>query len=81
MPQVIASVAATAFGVQNSKRNFEQNRKLPYMIAGIVFTALFVGAVHLVVSTVPRCSGVQSSQSLLLADPEHRRHNKYRDQN
>lgn len=84
MLQVISSVVAATFGVQNCKnrkRDFEQNRMQPYIIGGIVFIALFVGAVHLVVSTVLRCSAVQSSQSLLLADPEHRRHDKYRDQN
>ena len=60
--QVIGSVAAAAFGVQNSKnrkRDFEQNNILPYIIAGIVFTVLFVGGVYLVVSTVLRSSGVQ----------------------
>lgn len=60
--QVIGSVAAAAFGVQNSKnrkRDFEQNRILPYIIGGIIFTALFVAAVYLVVTTVLRSSGVQ----------------------
>lgn len=59
--QIIASVAAAAFGVQNSKnrtRDFEQNSILPYIIGGIVFTVVFVGAVYLVVSTVLRSSGV-----------------------
>ncbi len=58
--QVIASVAAAAFGVQNSKnrkRDFEQNSILPYIIGGVVFTVVFVGAVYLVVSTVLRSSG------------------------
>ncbi|MGI9293080.1 MAG: DUF2970 domain-containing protein [Pseudomonadales bacterium] len=60
--QVIASVAAAAFGVQNSKnrkRDFEQSSILPYIIGGIVFTVLFVGGVYLVVSTVLRSSGAQ----------------------
>ncbi len=59
--QIIASVAAAAFGVQNSKnrtRDFEQNSILPYIVGGIVFTVVFVGAVYLVVSTVLRSSGV-----------------------
>ncbi len=58
--RVIASVAAAAFGVQNSKNrqhDFEQNSILPYIIGGIVFTVVFVGAVYLVVSTVLRSSG------------------------
>lgn len=59
--QIIVSVAAAAFGVQNSKnrtRDFEQNSMVPYIIGGIVFTVVFVGAVYLVVSTVLRSSGV-----------------------
>ncbi|MGI9283812.1 MAG: DUF2970 domain-containing protein [Pseudomonadales bacterium] len=58
--QVIASVAAAAFGVQNSKnrkRDFEQNSILPYIVGGIVFTVLFVGGVYLVVTTVLHSSG------------------------
>lgn len=58
--QVIASVAAAAFGVQNSKnrkRDFAQNSMLPYIIGGIIFTILFVGGVYLVVSTVLSSSG------------------------
>ena len=59
--QVIASVAAAAFGVQNSKnrkRDFGQKNILPFIIGGIVFTVVFVAAVYFVVSIVLRSSGV-----------------------
>ncbi len=55
MLQLMASVFAAAFGVQNSKnreRDFSQNSFTPYIIAGVVFTILFVAAVYLVVSLV-----------------------------
>jgi hypothetical protein len=53
--QVVASVLAAAFGVQSKKnreRDFKQGRFLPFIVTGIVFTALFVAGVYLVVSTV-----------------------------
>ncbi len=53
--QVIGSVFAAAFGVQSSKnreRDFKEGRFVTFIIAGLVFTALFVGTVYLVVSTV-----------------------------
>ena len=53
--QVAGSVLAAAFGVQSSKnreRDFKGGSFLPFIIAGVLFTALFVGSVYLVVSTV-----------------------------
>jgi hypothetical protein len=53
--QIVGSVLAAAFGVQSSKnreRDFKEGRFLPFIIAGIVFTALFVAAVYLVVTAV-----------------------------
>jgi hypothetical protein len=53
--QMIGSVFAAAFGVQSSKnreRDFKQGRFAYFVIAGILFTVLFVGTVYLVVSTV-----------------------------
>ncbi len=58
--QVFASVAAAAFGVQNSKnrkRDFEQKSILPFIIGGVVFTVVFIAAVYFVVSMVLRSSG------------------------
>ena len=52
---VALSVVAAAFGVQSSKnreRDFASGSYLPYIIGGIVFTALFVAAVIAVVSFV-----------------------------
>ncbi len=53
--QVIGSVLAAAFGVQSSKnreRDFKEGRFVTFIIAGLVGTVLFVGAVYLVVTTV-----------------------------
>jgi len=53
--QVAQSVAAAAFGVQSSKnreRDFKEGRASQFIIAGIIFTALFVGTMLLIVRTV-----------------------------
>ena len=53
--RVAASVLAAAFGVQggkNRERDFREGKFLNFLIAGIIFTALFVGSVYLVVTTV-----------------------------
>ncbi len=53
--EVALSVIAAALGVQSSKnreRDFKQGRFANFVIAGLLFTALFVGAIYLVVSTV-----------------------------
>lgn len=53
--QVIASTIAAAFGVQSSRnreRDFTLGRPSHFIIAGIVFTVLFVLGVLLVVNLV-----------------------------
>ena len=52
---LIASTCAAAFGVQSNKnldKDFTSNRVLPFIIAGLIFTTLFIGAVVLVVNLV-----------------------------
>jgi hypothetical protein len=53
--QIVGSVLAAALGVQSSKnreRDFKKGRFGVFIVAGIIFTALFVGTVYLVVATV-----------------------------
>jgi len=53
--QIICSVFAAAFGVQSNKnraRDFTQAKPSTYVIAGIIFTILFVLAVATVVNLV-----------------------------
>ena len=53
--QVLQSTFAAAFGVQSSKnreRDFSQGRASQFIVAGIVFTCLFVGIMVLIVRTV-----------------------------
>lgn len=53
--QLIQSTMAAAFGVQSSKnrqRDFANARPSQFIIAGIVFTALFVGIMVLIVRTI-----------------------------
>ncbi len=53
--QVIGSVFAAAFGVQSNKnrqRDFTQAKPSTYVIAGIIFTALFVLTISAVVALV-----------------------------
>ena len=53
--QVAASVLAAAFGVQsdaNRQRDFAQGSAKTYIIAGLIFTALFILAVVGVVKRV-----------------------------
>ena len=53
--QVISSVLAAGLGVQSSRnreRDFEQGRAGTFIVAGLVFTALFIGGVYTVVSLV-----------------------------
>lgn len=53
--QVIKSVLAAAIGVQsddNRKQDFEQGSLSTYIIAGVVFTVLFVSGLIFLVSTV-----------------------------
>lgn len=51
----IGSVLAAGFGVQSKKnreRDFQHGKPLVFIITGLVFTILFIGAVILIVSTV-----------------------------
>jgi hypothetical protein len=53
--QVIKSVLAAAIGVQSDKnrlKDFEQGSLSTYIIAGVIFTALFVCGLIFLVSTV-----------------------------
>ena len=53
--QIIGSVLAAAFGVQskeNRERDFEHGKPVVFIVAGIVFTVLFVVAMIAIVTTV-----------------------------
>jgi len=53
--QVVSSVFAAGLGVQSSRnreRDFSQGRAGTFIVAGVVFTALFIGAVLTVVKLV-----------------------------
>jgi len=53
--QIMLSVIAAAFGVQTGKnyeRDFTSGSPLPYIVGGVVFTALFVLTIVAVVSLV-----------------------------
>ncbi len=55
--QIAGSAAAAAFGVQsraNRERDFARGKPLHFIIAGIVFTAVFVLVVAFVVHLVLR---------------------------
>lgn len=52
---LLGSVMAAALGVQSSRnreRDFRQGRALTFIVAGIVFTGLFIGGVLAVVKLV-----------------------------
>jgi hypothetical protein len=53
--QVISSVLAAGLGVQSSsarERDFRQGRAMTFIVAGILFTLLFIGTVVTVVKLV-----------------------------
>ena len=53
--RIVASVLAAGFGVQSGKnreRDFKEGKLATFVVAGIVFTALFVASVYLIVSVV-----------------------------
>ncbi|MDP5052789.1 MAG: DUF2970 domain-containing protein [Congregibacter sp.] len=53
--QLVTSVLAAGLGVQSSKnreRDFKQGRAGTFVIAGLIFTALFIGTVYTIVSMV-----------------------------
>jgi len=58
--QVVASVFAAGLGIQSSKnreRDFKQGRAGVFIVAGIVFTLIFIGTVYTVVQLVLKSSG------------------------
>jgi hypothetical protein len=58
--QVVASVFAAGLGIQSSKnreRDFKQGRAGVFIVAGIVFTLLFIGTVYTVVQLVLKSTG------------------------
>jgi len=53
--QVVSSVFAAGLGVQSSRnreRDFREGRAGTFIVAGLIFTALFIGAVLTVVKLV-----------------------------
>ena len=53
--QVVLSTLAAGFGVQSSKnrkRDFQQGKLRTFIIAGLVFTGLFIATVYFAVSMV-----------------------------
>lgn len=53
--QLIKSVLSAAIGVQsdeNRRKEFEQGSLSSYVIAGVIFTVLFVGGLILLVSVI-----------------------------
>jgi hypothetical protein len=53
--QLIKSVFSAAIGVQsdeNRRKEFEQGSLLTYVVAGVIFTILFVGSLILLVSII-----------------------------
>lgn len=52
---LVISTLGAAFGVQSHKiheKDFQQSSPIPYIIAGIVFTALFILSLVFIVSLV-----------------------------
>lgn len=61
MGDVVKSTLAAALGVQSNKnreRDFKHGNFKTFVIAGVIFTALFVGAVIAVVKLVLKSAGV-----------------------
>ncbi len=57
---VVSSVLAAGLGIQNSKnreRDFKQGNFKVFVIAGIVFTLLFIGTVFTIVQMVLKGAG------------------------
>ena len=58
--QVVASVFAAGLGIQSSRnreRDFKQGRAGVFIVAGIVFTLIFIGTVYTVVQLVLKSAG------------------------
>jgi hypothetical protein len=59
--QILMSTFAAAFGVQsrkNRERDFQHGNLYTYIVAGILFTLLFIGGVILLVRMVLSSSGL-----------------------
>lgn len=59
--QIISSVLAAAFGVQsdkNRRRDFSKAKPSTYIIAGIVFTLLFILFLFVLVKIILNAAGV-----------------------
>lgn len=57
---VVFSTLAAGFGVQSSRnreRDFKQGKAGPFIVAGLIFTVLFIGGVLLVVNLVLNAAG------------------------
>lgn len=57
---IVASTLSAAIGVQNSKnrkRDFKSGKMLPFIIAGVIFTLVFIGTVFTVVQVVLKNAG------------------------
>jgi hypothetical protein len=53
--KIIQGILAGAFGVQSSNqatKDFESRSPLPYIIAGVIFTLLFITTIYLIVNVV-----------------------------
>lgn len=51
--QLVGSILSGAVGVQSSKnreRDFQGNSIMPYVVGGIIFTALFIGTIVTVIN-------------------------------
>ena len=58
--QVVASIFAAGLGIQSSRnreRDFKQGRAGVFIVAGIVFTLIFIGTVYTVVQLVLKSAG------------------------
>lgn len=58
--QIVLSTLAAAFGVQSSKaheRDADQRSVAPYLVAGLIFTALFIVTIVLIVKVVLKAAG------------------------
>ena len=58
--QIVGSVLAAGFGVQNSKnreRDFQHGNHKVFIIAGIIFTLLFIAGVYGIVQMVLKNAG------------------------
>jgi hypothetical protein len=57
---IIGSTLSAAIGIQNSKnrqRDFKSGKLMPFIIAGVVFTLLFIGTVFTIVQIVLKNAG------------------------